>query len=372
MKALTISSLCKISLLLCFFVGLCAHVVADEPSRKYKVGAILALSGQVASLGSYVRRGLELSYSQLPPEERDKISLYFEDDQYDPRLTLSAYRKLVAEHNIDAVIVMGSTPANALVPVTEREGKLLIAIGASDPNIAVGKSLSFIHWVIPPILGSKLADELERRDFKRVAIVISQGSGPVADADAVVSEMEKRGKKDRIIFREQFQTTDVDFKTTILKLKQANVDAVVVVLYPGSLSSFAKQYRTSGAAGELIGMETFEDEAEVKAAAGTLNGTWYVNAADPTEQFVANYKTKYNEHPGWAASNAFDSISLLGQAVDAVGMQNEKVASYLRNIRDFDGASGAFSASGDNRFTLPAAIKRVSEQGFEVVDVAKK
>ena len=144
-------------------------------------------------MGSYVRRGLELSLEQLPQEMRDRVDIVFEDDQFDPRLTLSAYRKLVNSHNIDAVVVMGSSPANALVPITEREGKLLVAIGASDPSIAVGRELSFVYWVIPSVLGTTLSKELIRRDYKRIAFITSEASGTVADTEAAVEALRAQG-----------------------------------------------------------------------------------------------------------------------------------------------------------------------------------
>ena len=37
----------------------------------------------------------------------------------------------------------------------------------------------------------------------------------------------------------------------------------------------------------------------------------------------------------------------------------------LHTLRDFHGALGTYSASGDNRFTLPTAIKIVTEGGFQ-------
>ena len=38
---------------------------------------------------------------------------------------------------------------------------------------------------------------------------------------------------------------------------------------------------------------------------------------------------------------------------------------FLHTVKDFSGAMGTYSASGKNAFTLPAAIKVVTESGFE-------
>ena len=37
---------------------------------------------------------------------------------------------------------------------------------------------------------------------------------------------------------------------------------------------------------------------------------------------------------------------------------------FLGGVRDFSGAAGTYSASGDNRFTLPAALKQIQNSAF--------
>ena len=141
-------------------------------------------------------------------------------------------------------------------------------------------------------------------------------------------------------------------------------DGVIAVLFPGAISSFAKQFRASGIKAELIGIETFEDESEVKASAGALEGAWYVNASDPTETFIWLYKKKFKQHPGWGVANAFDTLNLLVQGVIAGQQTPEQMRDFLRGVKDFSGAAGVYSASGDNRFTLPAALKLIRDGEF--------
>jgi len=40
---------------------------------------------------------------------------------------------------------------------------------------------------------------------------------------------------------------------------------------------------------------------------------------------------------------------------------------FLHTVKDFNGALGTYSASGDNRFTLPAAIKVITADGFKKI-----
>ena len=342
---------------------LCPLVLRADEGR-YRIGVIIPLSGQVASLGHYVRRGVELALRELPPGERQAIEVVFEDDQFDPKKTISAYNRLSQQGRLDAVFVIGSPPANALAPLTERNKQVLIAVGGSDPNIVKDRSYAFVHWVIPPILGLRLVDELLRRDFKRLAFVCAEATGALADVNAAISALHERGAGGRIVYNEAFAKDETDYRAALGAIKTRQADAVVVVLFPGALSSFARQFRQLKLDAELIGMETFEDEAEVKAAAGALLGTWYVNASDPTADFVERYKQAFGEHPGWASANGYDALRLTAAGARRGAGDNGMVRDHLAGLKDYHGAAGKYSASGDNRFLLPAALKRITKDGF--------
>ncbi len=338
---------------------------AAESQRPYRIGVIIPLSGSVASLGDYVRKGIELGIAQLPAEERKRIEVVFEDDGFLPAQTVSAYRKLSAQGRLDAVFTIGTPPSLALVPLTERDGTILVAIGASDSAITKGRRFAFIHWVIPPLLGKTLTAEIKRRDYKRIAFVISEGTGTRADMDATLAEFATQGMTDRLVYKEAFPKDQTDYRSVVARLRERKVDAIALVMFPGALAPFVKQVRGAGLKADLVGMETFEDEGEVKSSEGVLIGCWYVNASDPSDSFIQDYKARYHEQPGWASGNAYDSLRLVAQAATLHSNDNKKVAEFLMTLKDYDGASGRYSASGDNRFTLPAALKIVTATGFE-------
>lgn len=51
----------------------------------------------------------------------------------------------------------------------------------------------------------------------------------------------------------------------------------------------------------------------------------------------------------------------------AKGLRSGDAIGFLRGLKDYPGASGVFSATGDGRFTLPATLKMV--KGDEFVEV---
>ena len=54
---------------------------------------------------------------------------------------------------------------------------------------------------------------------------------------------------------------------------------------------------------------------------------------------------------------------LIAKAV-SIDPSAEAMRQFLSTVKNFNGAMGRFSASGDNRFTLGAAVKEVKDSNF--------
>ncbi|RIL12553.1 MAG: hypothetical protein DCC75_00195 [Proteobacteria bacterium] len=336
-------------------------------SAPYKIGVILPLSGEVASLGNYIKRAIDLAYSELPEDQQSRLKLIYEDDQLQSQKSVSIFHKLNSLDKADAVFVLGSGVGNAVGPLAERQGKILIAIGASDKKFAVGTKHVFIHWVVPEKESEIIVREIKKRGLQRIAIIAAEQEGVIAFNKAFMAEMAKHNLTDRIVLDERYLQDNKDFKPFLSKVRAKQADSIYVLLFPGGLSTFMKQARDFAIKADIFGAELFEDQHEVAASDGTLIGKWYVNADEASPDFIANYKKKYGEHPGWATANAYDSLKLMADAVARHGNDNAAIASYLRGIKDYKGAAGSYSATGDNRFDLPATIKIVTKDGFEKI-----
>lgn len=336
----------------------------------YSVGIILPLSGPVASMGQYLKHGIDLAFENLAASKQQKLKLIYEDDQMKPASSISAYQRLRAQYGVKAVFVLGSSVGNALAPLTEKDKVLLIAIGASDPHVTLGKKYSFIHWVTPETEANKMVTYIKQKDYSKIGIIGAEQEGFKAIYKQIVSEIEKQGLKQRVLLDQHFTQDVTDFRTYIARAKNEQLDLIILGLFPASLSSFVKQARALGLKSDFAGIELFEDDSVVKASDGALIGQWYINAADYSDNFIELYKAKYNSYPGWGTGNAYDSLLILSKALETVGSDNKKIVEYCANLANFEGALGSYSASGDHRFKLPAAVKVVTTKGYAMVDSA--
>lgn len=342
---------------------LCRPVCADRGA--YRIGVIAPFSGDAASLGRYLKQGIEFGVESSPKEMREQVQLIFEDDQLQSAKTVSAYQKLKSHDHVDAVIVAGSGSGHAVNSLAEKDGIIAIAVGASDKAVVAGKKFVFTHWVSPEAEAKVLVAEVEKRAFQRIAVIASEQQGAFALEEAMSAVLKDRGIANRIILSKRFTPDTKDFRTVLATIRSERIDGIVSILLPGSLSAFAKQVRDLKITAELFGYELFEDEAEVKASDGALIGKWYVNADVAGEGFLKKFEERFKEPPGFGVANSYDAIQLLIRAATEHHGENVRIAEALASVKDYHGACGTYSATGDNRFDLPATLKIVTAEGFK-------
>lgn len=358
--------------LMCFFAALFSPSAASaedgqpgiEPLRPMRVGVILPLSGDAASVGDAIRNGFALGLEKLSPEARARLEIVYEDDALDPKRTITAYRRLVAEKGgLDVIVNASSGTAKALAPVIERHNIPLIAL-ATDPEVVVGRNWSVNFWVTPEEQVRMALPEALRRGYKRIARVTT-----IHDFTLAIKRTFDEQNQDAIevVLDEEFPSDVKDFKPFLARLRGESVDAVLVALMPGQLGIFAKQVRAAGMNPPLFGFETFEDSGEVQTSNGALVGHWYVNNDDPNQSFLRDFRKRFPQSSLYGASNGHDIALLLGSAAEQNILRSADINLFLHSLKDFSGVLGTYSSTPDNRFTLPAAVKVVTENGFEKV-----
>lgn len=345
--------------------------VSEEPSIAdpiYTIGAILPLTGEAASVGTFAKRSIQLAYDSLEPALKEKIHIVYEDDAMDPKRSIAAYQMLTSTKKINAVIAMTSGIGHALASHAERDEVLTIVAGASDKTFAAGKEFVFIHWVSPEMEAGQMVNEIKQKGYRRIAMVSHIQQGVEAYNRVFKDLMKEAGLADRIIFDESVAIGSNDFNTILTKMRAAKPDAIFLGMFSEGLSTIARRIKEMSLPGEIFGAEFFEDEHVVKASQGALLHSWYVNIDDPDKRFVTEYQSRYKEYPGLAAANCYDSLKLIAEGAAQFGTDNKKISNYLKTLHNYHGATGTYSATDDNRFSLRAAIKVVTENGFEKVN----
>ena len=89
-----------------------------------------------------------------------------------------------------------------------------------------------------------------------------------------------------------------------------------------------------------------------------------VTSADPSENFTASYKEKYNGFlPQPGSAYVYDVIRILITAFEK-GDTNEDVAGIISGMKDFLGVTGVLSVDDDGNINSKAVIKKIINGKF--------
>jgi len=334
--------------------------VVVQKQEAFKVGIIGPFTGEVASLGENVKNGALLSYDDLSADKKEKISILFEDDHFDAKTTVSAFNKLVQIDDADAVICFASGPCNAVAPLAEEYKIPLIAV-ASDPKISVNKSFVVRLEIAPGQEAKVLSEFIKEKNYARIASIVALQDGIKAGYAELMKHPEYSSKE---IFSENVNIKEKDLRTVIAKIIEKNPDVIFLGLLPGQAGEFAKQARELGYNKSFVGLNFIEGEETLTAANGTLEGLVYTQAADPTDWFSREYELRYNKSIGPGSPHMYDAIGMISNCISEGKSSNEAMASCLNSIKDYSGAFGTFSSTGNHEFGLPVMLKTVKNNQF--------
>ncbi len=349
----------SILLIMMIFLAGCGGNITPPAKEKQvvKIGASLALSGDLAFFGETVKNSMELAVKDLKDSKYD-YQLVFEDDKLDPKTASTAATKLIQVDNVDAIISWSSGTGNAVAPIAQENKVIHFNPVASDANVAKG-FYNFIHWTQPNQEAMAWADEASKRDIKRIAIIVMQHQGLQAISDAVKNFSESEGMT--VVNTETFAPGEKDFRSSIMKIKASNPDIIFIGALDPELPLIYTQMKELGVKTPVSCAESFE----LTKDPSLFNGQWYASASDPTVGFTAKYKAAYGKDPQISAPNAYDVVNLIVAGYEKAGKDSavkpthEEVANEILKIKDFDGAVGRIDVGEEGIVRSKASIKMI-------------
>lgn len=297
-----------LSIIAIIVVIIIATVALSNPSstpagekQTVKIGLSLPLSGGVAFLGEPAKKAAELALKDAGITKYN-YELVFEDDHFDPKTAASTASKLINVDKVLAIIEFGSGTGNAINSIAEN-GKTVQFSLASDPTVAKG-TYNYVHWTPPFMEGQLLAQELIKRNYKKVSIIDTNHPGPLAVTSAVKDSLKGSGVE--IVSYDITNMGDKDFKTIISKIKNAGADIVILEMFSPEIEIAARQMKDLGLNIPTTSVETFEWSSNPEL----FNGSWFVSDSI-VKDFSAKFKTAYGTDSAPGSSYVYDLVSML-------------------------------------------------------------
>jgi branched-chain amino acid transport system substrate-binding protein len=182
---------------------------------------------------------------------------------------------------------------------------------------------------------------------ERVAVIYYQDDWGIFVGDATKKALEEAGSEVPIF--EAMLPDARDFRPFITKLRQANVDSILLASHYGPSAIFLQQLRQAGLEQPVAGPETLYNPELITLAGDAANGivtTTYFFPGDPAKAaFVEAYTKKFNREPDLWAAYAWDAVAIAAEGARSLVEAGKPVTrEALRDAIDalppFEGVTG--------------------------------
>ena len=131
------------------WLGACERKQSDD-QEIITIGATLPLTGDAAVWGKNTQKGIDLALAEINAAGGvlgHELRVVYEDTQALAREGVNAYRKLVATHNVPAIIDDSvSSVTLAIAPLAQKNKVVILATGATAPKISDAGEFIFRIW----------------------------------------------------------------------------------------------------------------------------------------------------------------------------------------------------------------------------------
>lgn len=337
----------------------------------YKIGVVVSLTGTYAGLGTPEKNVLEMEAARINAAggiNGRQVEILVEDDATDEAKAAAATTKLIEQNNVVAVLgASGTGQSMAMRGDIDRAGVPQISMaGGTVITGEFDKNVYQTPWsnniVVPFVL-----DAMKARGHAKIAVLSDTGGYGKDGHTVITANVAKKGMT--IVADETFNPGDTDMTAQLTKIKQKNVDAVLVWTAGKEGAIIMKNAADLGLKAPFFGgsgqaRREFVSGAG-KAADGFIFGTGRslipANWGEKSEQykkltdFAQRYKAKYGEEPDIFAGHAFDALILIEDALKRAGANADAAAlnTELEKTAGVIGFGGnfTFSAKDHNGLT---------------------
>jgi len=357
MKKKLLGTLLGASLLLAACGG---EKAADKPvaeAETIKIGAMGPLTGPVAIYGISATNGLKLAIDEINANGGilgKQVELNLLDEKGDSTEAVNAYNKLVDWGMVALVGDITSKPSVAVAEVAAQDGIPMITPTGTQLNITEAGSNVFRVCFTDPYQGEVLAKYSKEKLGAKTVAIMSNNSSDYSDgvANAFATEAEKQGIQ--IVAREGYyyeqdgliaiQAREVGLKSVIVG--SDGWDGVVKTVDPSSYAAIEDVY--------------FANHYSTK------------DSNEKIQNFIKNYKEKYNDEPSAFSALSYDTAYLLKAAIEKAGTTDkEAVTKAIKEIQ-FEGITGQLTFDEKNNPVKSITIIKIVNGDYTFDSVVSK
>lgn len=343
-------------------------------SDSIKVGVNLELSGNVASYGESLEKGIDIAVEEINKNggvDGKKLDIIKVDNKSEAAEATNGIIKLTSQDKVTAIIgaaTSGNTVAQAQMANDTKT--VLITPSGTSPNVTVNEDGDVNEYVfrtsfIDPFQGTVAANFAAKELKVKNAAILADSASDYSKglAESFKETIEKAGGK--VIAEEAYVGKDTDFRATLTRIKAKNPEFIFIPGYYEEVGLIIKQARELGITVPLMGADGWDSPKLVElAGAEALNNTFITNhySAEDKDENMQAFLTAFKNKNDGEAPNAFnalgyDTVYLLADAIKRAGStDSSKIKDELAKTKDLSLVTGIYSVDKNHHPIKSATV----------------
>lgn len=279
------------------------------------IGAALGMTGFAQEWGEGELAALQSVLAVHEKTGGKKINIILEDTKSTGAGTVSAVQKLISIDKVD--VIFGPTWGDSFqggFPIVEQAGIPTVTPSSAMETVEDKFEHVFSTWwpQVPEI--NALIGYMQNKGYSHIALVRDNDA-----FNAKFTELlgEALPSTMTVVDTTSFSIGTTDFRTVILKLREAKPDAVVLEMQDTSqLGPFMKQAKELGLKSQVISSTSAESQANLDKFPGYFDGLVYTFPDMDESLKLSELRKESVKNTGPSFANAYNAAAILVEAID--------------------------------------------------------
>jgi len=359
--------------------GLLLLLSCSQKKDVIKIGEYGSLTGTTATFGISTKNGIDMAIQKVNQAGGvlgKQIMVIVEDDQGKPEEAATTVKKLINQDNVIAIIgEVASSRSLAGAPICQAAGIPMISPASTNPKVTEVGDYIFRVCFIDPFQGTVMAKFCwNTLQVKSAAILTDiKNDYSVGLAELFARTFTELGGK--IVAQESYSEGDIDFKAQLTAIKAKKPETIFIPGYYTEAGLIARQARELGIKVILTGGDGWDSPRFLEIGGQALENCFFSNhyfQDDPNpmiQNFVQEYKTKYDEVPDAMAVLGYDAAMVLIEAIRRAGTTDpQKIRDEIAATRDYEGISGKITIDSNRNASKSAVVIKIEGGKLKFVE----
>lgn len=347
----------------------------DGPPR---VAVLLPLSGDSATYGEPVRRGVLLALDELHRDHENGLYPYelridVHDTKGDPELAAQLLEDLYGEGVVAAVGGVTDPEAAAMATVADEAERVLISPTASKPDLPASRHVFRVFLTADREANKMASFAALELGLREAVILVSESPTATVAADAFQEELERN--RGEILARLSYPESDEIPQSVVSQAIGAGAEALYVADFTPRAEELVRTLDREGFRGVLLTTSALTAPELLASSRQAADGALVTQAmfdpdsANPkVEVFLDTYRQRWDDEPDLFAAHGYDALQILARAVMSEEARGSQIWKGLRGLNEYRGVTGFLQFDDQGRAGKFPRVYVVDDGGLDPVE----